>query len=150
MTRLPATWSRMVVFTYSNLFDQNRYSTTDSLFVTYTLFSISKTIMGKKCFLPLLILRLLKSLWRNRMHQKLLRNEISCKRYDVISNMYNVNKSRIVFIGQSFDDFPCNRSTTRGKHAPYVILIIFERFGIHIFFFLQWMMLAYWAVYLKR
>jgi hypothetical protein len=100
-----------------------KYSTLDNTFVIYGLFELLK-LKKKKLFCAFIDFeKAFDTVWRDGLWYKLLMCNIKGKMYNVILNLYNNIKSRIVYNDSVSNVFPCLNGVRQAK--------IFLRFCSH-------------------
>ena len=94
------------------------YSTVDNIFVLHYFFELIK-FKKKKLFATFVDFeKTFDTLWRNALWSNLLINNINGKMYNVICNMYQNIKSRIVYNGKVSNYFDCNNGLLQGENLP--------------------------------
>ena len=101
------------------------YSTTDNIFVLYSLIDILRS-KKKKLFCTFVDFeKAFDKGWRSAMWHKLLTYNINGKIFSVILRMYENIKSRISFQGQISDYFSCNNGLRQGGNlSPFLFAYI--------------------------
>ena len=90
------------------------YSTVDNIFVLHSFFELIK-VKKKKLFATYVDFeKAFDTVWRDALWSKLLINNINGKMYNVIYNMYQNIKSRIVYNGKVSNYFDCNNGVRQG------------------------------------
>lgn len=91
------------------------YSTIDSLFSLHMLFEILKFKRKKLfcCFVD--FEKAFDKVWREGLWYKLLLNNMNGSMYNVIFNLYNETKSRIVYNREASAFFPCLNGVRQGE-----------------------------------
>ena len=104
------------------------YSTVDNIFVLHSFFELIK-LKKKKLFATFVDFeKAFDTVWRDALWSKLLINNINGKMYNVIYNMYQNIKSRIVYNGKVSNYFDCNNGVRQGKKfspfsSRYILMI---------------------------
>ena len=101
------------------------YSTTDSLFSLHLLFEILKCKRKKLycCFID--FEKAFDKVWREGLWYKLLLNNMNGTMYNVINNLYNGTKSRIVYNSKTSSYFPCLNGVRQGENLSPFLFSIF-------------------------
>ena len=95
-------------------------STVDNIFVLHSFFELLK-LKKKKLFAAFVDFeKAFDTVWRDALWSKLLINNINGKMYNVIYNMYQNIKSRIVYNGKVSNYFDCNNGVRQGENlSPF-------------------------------
>ena len=103
------------------------YSTVDNIFVLHSFFELIK-LKKKKFFAAFVDFeKAFDTVWRDALWSKLLINNINGKMYNVIYNMYQNIKSRIVYNGKVSNYFDCNNGVRQGKNLfPFLFSLYFN------------------------
>ena len=101
------------------------YSTTDNIFVIHILFELLRHYK-KKLFCAFIDFeKAFDTVWREGLWHKLILNNINGKMYQIIVNMYQNIKSRIIFNGNTTDFFKCEIGVRQGENMSPFLFSIF-------------------------
>ena len=103
---------------------RKKYSTLDNTFVIYGLFELLK-LKKKKLFCAFIDFeKAFDNVWRDGLWYKLLMCNIKGKMYNVILNLYNNIKSRIVCNDSVSNVFPCLNGDRQGEYlSPFLFAL---------------------------
>ena len=100
---------------------RKNYSTIDNIFVLNTILSLMKAKKKKLYCIFIDFEKAFDKVWRLGLWNKMLFNDINGKMFNIIYNMYQCIKSRIVFNGEISDYFNCNNGLRQGENlSPFL------------------------------
>ena len=100
---------------------RKKYSTIDNIFILNTILSLIKAKRKKLYCILIDFEKAFDKVWRYGLWDKMLFNEIDGKMFNIIYNMYQGIKSRIVFDGQHSDYLVCNNGLRQGENlSPFI------------------------------